>query len=226
MPKKYFILIALCFIIKGCISTEGEVVLKGKTLDDSTNEIVPCRKVVVEAILYYNQDETKTFGVGQFLSDSLGCFTFKLKKVKGAYNYNFHFVGDSCYAPTTKNLGIMDIADNSKYLSFYLHKLTKLTIQVTKNNKSLAESTLYLSWKSDGIEGKSIYQYKVSNFGAAPEFDFKWSSSNVSSKIETRVLADKPTIINWEIRNGQKTQEIIDTIICKRDITNYVNFTY
>lgn len=223
---RYLSFIALCIIISSCISTEGEVELKGKTLDDSTNEIVPCRKVVVEAILYYNQHETKAFGVGQFLSDSLGCFTFKLKKVKGAYNYNFHFVGDSCYAPKTKNLGIMEIADNSRYISFYLHKLTKLTIQVTKNNKSSAVSTLYLSWKSDGIEGKSIYQYKVSNFGAAPEFDFKWSNNNVNSKIETRVLADKPTIINWEIRNGNKKQEIIDTIVCKNDITNYVNFIY
>ncbi len=226
MFKRYLTFLSLCIIACGCISTEGEVELKGRILDDSTNEIVPYKKVVVEAIFGYNQDETKTIGVGQFLSDSLGCFSFKLKKVKGAYNYNFHFVGDSCYAPTAKNLGIMEIADNSKFISFFLHKLAKLTIQVTKSNKSLPESTLYLSWKSDGIEGKSIYPYKVSNFGSAPEFDFKWSHNNVNSKIETRVLADKPTIICWEIRNGNKKQEIFDTVVCKRDITNYINFTY
>jgi len=225
MPKKYFILFALCFIISGCVSTEGEIDIKGKTLDEATKTVTPNRKVIVEAILN-NESENKKINAGQFYSDSLGNFSYTLKKVKGAYFYNFQFVGDSAYASSSKCFGLGEIANNSKFIFFYLNKLSKLTINVTRTRKSLPEATLYLSWKSDGIEGKSIYQYKVSNFGAAPEFDFKWSSNNVNSKIETRVLADKPTIINWEIRNGQKKQEIIDTIVCKRDITNYVKFTY
>lgn len=223
---KYLSFFALCIILSSCIGTEGEIELKGKTIDESTNEVIPFRKIVVEAILFYNQDDKKRISIGQFMSDSLGSFSFKLKKVKNAYNYNFHFVGDSCYAPTVKSLGIMEMADNSKFISFYLLKLTKLTIKVTKSSRTLHESILYLSWKSDGVEGKTLYQYKVSNLGVSPEFDFKWSGSNVNSKIETRVLADKPTIINWEIWNGRKKHEIVDTIDCKRDITNFVNFTY
>ncbi len=225
MSKRYFILFALCLIITSCISTEGEIDIKGKTLDEATKIITPNRKLIVEAILN-NESENKKISAGQFYSDSLGNFSYTLKKIKGAYFYDFQFVGDSVYASSSKCLGVGEIAKNSKFIFFYLNKLSKLTINVTKTSKSLSGTTLYLSWKSDGIEGKALYPYKVSNFGAAPEFDFSWSSNNVNSKIETRVLADKPTIINWEIWNGKKKQEIIDTIVCKRDITSYVNFTY
>lgn len=225
MLKGNLIIIAFCFIIFGCVNTEGEIKIKGKTLDVVTNEIIPYRKVVVEAILY-NQDESKKIGVGHFISDSLGCFSFKLNKVKDAYYYNFQFVGDSTYASSSKCLGVTEMENNSKFINFYLNKLSKLTIMVSKSSKSMPDATLYLNWKSDGNDGRTLYPSKISNYGSAPEYNFKWSGKNVNSRIETRVFTDKPTIINWEIWNGNKKQEIIDTIICKRGITNFVNFTY
>jgi len=212
------------FVLTGCISTEGTVELEGNVYDIQTKVSVPCRKVIIQGFVSSNQ---KLIDAGYFYTDNLGHFAYTLKKIKGAYSYSFHFVGDSAYSASTQELFLIYLNENSKFLSFYLTKLANLTFTIVKTDKETSsDEILYFSWKSDGVDGKTIYPYQVINYGKPPIFDFKWIGNNINSIIQTKALAGKKVIISCEIVNGKVKKEIVDTIICKLNQDNNFTFKY
>jgi hypothetical protein len=207
----------------GCVRTEGTLKISGKVLDESTRKGIPFKDILVQALVNSN-DKTEQIEVGQFSADSSGRFTYSLSRIKGAYNYNFCFIGNSDYPPTIKNISITGLQRNAKYLHFSLSKLVDLTIKINKRSKTSVYDTLHLCWESDGFYGGSLYPYKVNNYGKTDNSpgltsgnDLWWFGGNVNSTINTKVFAGKLT--KWK-------KEFTDTITCKRDFANYVYFTY
>jgi hypothetical protein len=156
-----------------------------------------------------------------------------LRKVKDAYYYNFSLVGDSDYAFITKTLGLMELEQNAKYLVFSLSKLVGVTIKIYRKSITPVSDTLSLYWESNGVDGRILYPYKIDNygktdnyFGLTSDLELRWIGGNVNSTVKTRVFADKRTRIHWELTRDRKRKEIIDTMTCKRDLVNFVNFIY
>jgi hypothetical protein len=224
---KFFNLIVFvtCIPVMGCVNTEGTLNIKGKVLDENTKVLIPRRTIIVQALVG-SSDKLLPVNAGQFSTDSSGCFTYTLRKVKDAYFYNFCLVGDSAYAFSTHKLGLFEIKKYAEFLSFYLSKLTDFTITIERKSKTPVRDTLYISWESNKTDGKTLYPEKVENYGIPPDIRYRWIGGNVKSVIRTKVYADKKTIVCFELfRNGKK-KEISDTILCIRDISNYVNFKY
>jgi len=213
------------FLLIGCVNTEGTLDIRGKVLDESTKEYIPNRKVIIKGLVYSDSKLTPT-DVGQFHTDSSGLFSYTMKKTKGAYSYHFIFTGDSAYAFSTQEIFLTDLETNSKYLSFALSKLTNFTIKIERCSKTPLFDTLYVSWKTNGLDGTTICPHKITNYGISPDIEFRWIGGNVKSVIETKTLANKKTILCWELfRNGKK-KEISDTVYCERGRNNTFSFKY
>jgi hypothetical protein len=86
-------------------------------------------------------------------------FTYSLRKVKDACYYNFCLVGDSGYSFRTEKIPLIPLKRNAKYLSFSLSKLSDFTIQIFRKSSKPVCDTLFLSWKSDGVGGRTLYPY-------------------------------------------------------------------
>jgi hypothetical protein len=233
MTIKFFIYIALASVsLIGCVNTEGTIKIKGKVLDETTKTGIPWKSIIVQGVVN-NNNESEQIEAGQFSTDSSGCFTYSLSKIKGSYYYNFCFIGNSDYPVTINKLTLVGLERNSKYLFFTLSKLADLTIQINRKSRSPVCDTLHLCWESNGIFGLSLYPYTINNngrannsFGLTSAKDLWWVGGNVNSTINTKVFAGKKTELNWELyRNGTR-KEFTDTITCKRDIANTVYFTY
>jgi hypothetical protein len=228
-----FIFIAFASgVLIACLNTEGTLKMKGKVLDEKTKTGIPCKNIIVQGIVNSN-DKSEAIEAGQFSTDSLGCFNFPLRKIKGAYNYNFCFVGVSEYAVTIHKMALYDIERNAKYLAFSLNKLVDLTIKLNRKSKTPACDTLRLCWESNGVYGGSLYPYKINNYertnntvGLTSASDLIWIGGNVNSTVNTKVFADKKTELIWELYRYGKRKEFIDTITCKRDFANIIYFTY
>jgi hypothetical protein len=221
------ITIAYGLLLTGCLNTEGILVIKGKVIDDLTNKQIPGRDIIVQGLVE-DEKELISIDAGQFSADSSGCFTYTLRKVKGAHYYNFCFVGDSDYAYTTRNLGLYELEQNAKFLSFSLSRLADLTIIIHRENKNPVSDTLSLTWESNGVSCWSLYPFKIDNYGKTENYFglTTWIGKDVNSTIKTRVFADKRTKLFWDlIRDGKKMVNT-DTITCKRDITNIISITY
>jgi hypothetical protein len=229
----FFILFALASgVLMGCLNTEGNLKMKGKVLDEKTKTGIPWKNIIVQGIVSGN-DKSEPIETGQFSTDSLGCFTYTLKKIKGAYNYNFCFVGVSEYAVTIHKMALFDLERNAKYIVFPLNKLVDLTIKLNRKSKTPVCDTLRLCWESNGVYGGSLYPYVINNYGRTNNSvglttaeDLIWIGGNVNSTINTKVFADKKTELTWELYRSGKRKEFIDTITCKRDLANIVYFTY
>jgi hypothetical protein len=209
----------------GCLQTEGTLNIKGKVFDDHTKEGLSGRKVVIQGLVY-NDGELITKEAGQFRTDSTGYFTYSMKKSRDAYRYNFIFVGDSTYFTSTQKIFLTQLEKNAKYLSFALSKLTGLSIQIERVSKAPLCDTLYVSWESNGIYGRTIYPQRVNNFGVAPEIEYRWIGGSVKSVIETKVFANEKTIISFKLTRYGKMREVSDTVFCARDIENSFSFKY
>jgi len=209
------------------MNTEGTLEIKGKVIDEYTKMQIPRRDIIVQGLVK-NEKELVPIDAGQFSTDSSGCFTYTLRKVKDAYYYNFCLVGDSDYASITRNLGLYELEQNAKYLSFSLSKLVDLTIKIYRESKNPVFDTLSLTWESNGVSCWSLYPYKIDNYGKTKNYFglTTWIGGNVNSTIKTRVFADKRTKLFWDLVRNGKRKEITDTITCKRDITNIVYFSY
>ncbi len=213
----------LIFLLTGCLRTEGTIDIGGLVSDEITKKGIPNRQVIIKG---KNLNEDKLIDVGGFCSDSLGRFSYTMNKTKGAYFYYFSFAGDSLYSYSTHEVALYELEKNGKFLSFYLNRLTDFTIKIERVSKVPRFDTLYVSWKSNGVDGKVLYPNKTSNTGVPPDFEFRWVGGTVKSVIETKVFANKSTVLCWElIRNGKK-KEIIDTVYCEKDVANYINFKY
>jgi hypothetical protein len=228
-----FIFIAFASgVLNGCINTEGTLKISGKVIDEYTKVQIPGKDIIVQGLIKIN-DKTLPVEAGQFSTDSSGCFSYSLRKVKDVRYYNFSLSGDSDYAYTTRTLGLMELEQNAKYLLFSLSKLTDLTIIVTRKSKTPAFDTLALSWESNGVDERFLYPYKINNygntnnrFGLTSDTELRWIGGKVNSAINTKVFADKRTKLLWELDRNGKRKELIDTITCKRDIANIFYFTY
>jgi hypothetical protein len=223
---------ATSVLLTGCVNTEGTIIIKGKVIDEYTKVQIPGRDIIVQGLVESN-NKLVPINAGQFSTDSLGNFLYSLRKVKNAYSYNFSLAGDSDYSFITKNMGLMELEQNAEYLIFSLSKLVGFTIKIYRKSKSPLYDTLYLSWESDGIDCRILYPYKIDNygktdnyFGLPSDLKLRWIGGNVNSTIKTRVFADKRTKIYWDLARNRKRKEIIDTITCKRDLVNVVNFIY
>jgi hypothetical protein len=217
-------------IILFCSCSDEILELKGKVLDDKSKIAVTGRKIIVNALIPVN-DNTEYYYVGECCTDSSGYFTFPLKKIKSSYLFQFQIVGDSLYSGSNTTLGLTDLYRYGKFLSFQISRLTNLTIAIEKKNKSTFPETLYVSWISDGINGKELYPYTVKNYGIRDHGNtldqpLKWVGRDVKSAVKTRVYADKATIVKWKIFRDREVQEFADTIFCKKDAFNYVHFSY
>ena len=226
-----FMAVALELLI-GCVNTEGTLKIKGKVLDESTKTGIPWKNIIVQGLVD-SDNKLEPIEAGQFSTDSSGCFTYSLRKIKGAYNYNFCFIGNSEYPVTINKMTLFDLERNAKYLSFSLSKLVDLTIKINRKSKTPVCDTLRLIWESNGVFGLSLYPYKIDNygrtnnsFGLTSGKDLMWIGGNVNSTINTKVFADKRTELSWELYRNGKKKEFTDTITCKRDFANIVYFTY
>jgi hypothetical protein len=224
---KFFIYIvfAIGILLIGCINTEGIIKIKGKVIDESTRVQIPLRDIIVQGLVESN-NKLVPINVGQFTTDSTGCFTYSLRKIKDAYYYNFCLAGDSDYATITRELALVDLKRNAKYLSFSLSKLADFTINIYRKSKTPAYDTLFLTWESDGIDGRFLFPYKIINYEPMSDFASGWVGGKVKSTVQTRVFADKKTRVRWVLFRNGKMKEIMDTITCKRYLENNVYLTY
>lgn len=220
-----YILFAFSIILTGCMYTEGILELKGKALDEKTQVPIPNRKIIVHALVKSDDKYIPTYA-GEFFTDSLGCFAYPLRKVKTVYLYDFAVVGDTAYAFSNNKLGLTELNQYGKFLSFKLRKLADLTIKIDRKSKTSFRDTLYVSWESDGINGEILYPYQIENYGITSDMALRWIGGNVKSVIKTKVYADEKTIVSWELFRKGRPREIIDTIFCKRNVANSLYFKY
>lgn len=221
--------ITIFSLLTRCVSTEGSLEIRGKILDENTNEGIPLRDVIVHGLVNEN-NKSISIEAGQFSADSSGSFIYTLKKISGAYRYKFSMVGDSAYPFTTNELSMIGLHNNPKTVFLYMHRLTDLTIIINRKSKTPLYDTLALTWMSDGIYGRFLYPYKITNIGKTAvrnsENELRWTGGFVSSRVHARVFAGKMTRLRWDLdRNGRRS-EFIDTITCKRDAANFLYFTY
>jgi hypothetical protein len=224
---KFFIYLTLTFglLLTGCLKTEGILKIKGKVVDESSKEKIPWRDIIVQGLVD-SSNKLVPINAGQFSTDSTGYFTYSLRKVKNAYYYNFCFVGDSDYAFMAKEIALIDLKKNAQYLSFSLSKLVDFTIKIYRKSQTPACDTLCLSWKSNGVDERTLYPYKIDNYGLKSDNQLYWIGGNVKSTIKTKAFADKSTVVRWVLFRNGKLKEIIDTITCRRYLLNNVYLKY
>jgi hypothetical protein len=223
MQHNRLIVFVLSILLCGCNNTVGIIELKGKVVDESTKTAIPNISIMVEAL---DQTNDKSIYAGDFTTDSSGCFTYTLKKVKNMSLYNFSIAGNPDYDPSNKILGLTDLNIYGKYLSFEVTRIVDFTMKINRVSKTPFRDTLLVSWKSNGIDGQTLYPFKIVNYRINSENGLIWIGGDVKSEIRTKVYADKNTIVQWELFRNGTHKHIIDTIFCKRDAANSVQLTY
>jgi hypothetical protein len=219
-------------ILTGCVHTAGNQKIKGKVIDESTKTGIPGKTVIIQAVRNLNGKPITT-EIAVFSTDSSGSFNYKFKKLKECRRYNFCLAGDSDYIFTTHSMSLFEIEKNADYLFFSISKMANLTINLYRKSIKPSSDTIRLIWQSDGVYGGSLYPYKIFNhergeyaIGQNPALDLIWIGGKVNSTINTKVFAEKKTELTWELyRYGRRTI-FVDTIRCKRDFSNVVNFSY
>lgn len=224
-PFLLIVAIAHIFLLIGCTNTGGRLDIAGKVLDEYSKEGIPKRAVILQAMIYSDSELIPTKDIGHFYTDSSGHFTYTINKIKGAYWYNFIFVGDSTYAYSTRMVSLEELNQNSKFQSFYLNKFADLTIKIERINKSEFTDTLFLSWKTNGSDGR-MFPYKVINNGTTNDLEFRWIGKNIKSVIEAKTFANKNTIVNMYLFRNRGAKEMSDTIYCIRDVKNSLTIKY
>jgi hypothetical protein len=225
MKASGFIAITTVLFFTGCGNPEGTIKIRGKVLDEDTKVSIPGREIIVQALVKKDSTLVPVYG-GQFVTDSSGSFNFTLKKMRDSHTFNFCLVGDSAYAFSTITLGVTELNKYGQFLNLYMSKLTDFKITIERKSKTPAPDTLFLTWESDGINGKVLYPFELVNFGVAPDLAFIWVGGNVKSAIKTKAFADKRTTVWWKLYRDGKRTEVTDTIYCRRNVVNYVNIKY
>jgi hypothetical protein len=225
-----FRVFVISLILISCSRNSRHLELKGKVLDEQTKIAVPNRKIIVKALVETNKKLTP-FYVGEFCTDDSGNFAYSLPENINYYLYEFCIVGDSSYGFSNSTLGLGDLYKYGEFLSFYLPKLTDFTIAIENKNKSSFDQTLYVSWRSNEMDGVKLYPYTIKNYGIndhsnTSAMPLKWTGGNIKSAVKTKVYADKVTIVRWELHRDWEVKEFYDTIFCRRDALNYVHFKY
>jgi hypothetical protein len=224
---KIFAFIVLMIILFGfgCARSDKTIKIKGIVTDEFTKAPVSQRNIIVHGLLGSSSNLLK-IEAGSFYTDSAGCFTYNLRKIKNAGSYNFSIVGDSIYSYMAESLDQGYLERNAKNLTFRLNRLTNLTIYISRTTDAHLCDTLYLAWVSAGKDGRTIYPYKIRNAGFTPSAGLRWIGGNVNATISTRTFANHRTTLKWELYRKGRRNEIFDTITCKRDFENNVYFRY
>lgn len=200
--------------------------LNGHVQDDNTHTAIPDRRILVQALTEGENTLVPVY-IDEFSTDAEGNFSYRLQRDNRYYLYNLSFVGDSAYAYKNVQLGLTELSRYGKFLTFELRRLTDLTIRLESRRQIDMEESVYVTWITDGTEGRYLYPYTVSNHGSAPATqELKWTGGKVRSEICTKVFAGKNTIIHWEIFRYGKYRKISDTIMCARDADNQVTLTF
>jgi hypothetical protein len=223
------IIISIAFVIgillTGCVNFEGTLKIKGEVIDKYTKTPIPRRDIIVQGLVE-RKSRLVPINAGSFSTDSSGHFAYSFRKIKDAHFYNFCLVGDSDYSYMAEKIPLPYLDRNAKNLSFSLSKLADLTMLIFRKSKTPVCDTLFLSWKSDGVDGGIIYPYKINNNGLSSALELKWIGGNVKSSVKTRAFANLKTTVRWVLFRNGKRMEIIDTITCKRDLVNQVYLKY
>jgi hypothetical protein len=218
-------LIVFGILLSGCNNTVGTLELKGKVVDESTKAAIPNLSIMVEALDESN-DQSANIYAGDFTTDSSGCFAYTLKKVKNKSLYNFYIQGNPDYDPANKILGLSDLHSYGKFLTFEINRIVDFTMKINRNNNTPIRDTLIVSWETNGVDGKTLYPYKIINYQINSGNGLIWIGGDVKSEIKTKVYAGKNTIVHWELYRNGRHKDIIDTIFCTRDATNSVYLNY
>ncbi len=212
-------------LLSSCNSTVGILELKGKVLDEHTKVAIAYKTIIVEAVLFNGGDQIVSY-LDNFSTDSTGCFEYTLKKVRNVSFYSFRVEGDSVYEVSDNYLGLTDLKEGGKSLSFYLKRLTDFTIIINRISKTPLFDTLIMSWETNGIDGRNVYPYKIENYRINPDQGLIWIGGDVKSVIKTKVYAEKNTIVRWELFRDGKDKVMIDTVFCVRDAANSASLKY
>jgi hypothetical protein len=221
----FFLAFVAGLLFPGCKNSDRTINIAGKISDKSTGAPIAGRNIIVQGLVERN-DSLVPAEAGSFSTDSSGSFSYPLRKIKSARTYNFCFVGDSDYYFRAERVDLSFIEKNAKQLSFSLEKLADLTILILKQSKTFITDTLFLSWKTEGIDAGTPYLYKINNNGLTSSSKLEWIGGNVKSEVKTKAFADRRTLIRWVLYREGKQKEIVDTIICRRDFENKVYFKY
>jgi hypothetical protein len=223
------IIVCIVFIIgifgAGCTRTEETIKIKGIVSDEYTKHPISKRNIIVHGIVGTGKNSIP-IEAGYFFTDSAGCFSYSLKKIKNARTYSFSVVGDTVYSFKTEDFDPVYLENHSKQLTFSLHRLTSLTIFIARNLNTHVRDTLYLGWRSDGEDGRTIYPYKIRNYVLSSSAGLKWIGGDVNAVVKTMTFANHKTTLKWELFRKGRRNEIIDTITCRRDFGNKVYFRY
>jgi hypothetical protein len=224
---KYYGILAfiLGMLLTGCNFTTGSMELKGKVIDESTKAPIPNLLVKIEALNQANSNNAKIYA-GEFTTDSAGCFTYTLKKVKNVVLYNFHIEGYPEYDRSDKILGLADLDTYGKYLSLEAKRIVDFTMKINRVSKTPLLDTLIVSWRTNGVDGETLYPFVIRNYRINSEKGLIWIGGDVKSEIKTKVYADKNTVVHWQLYRNSRHRDIIDTIFCNRTSANSVTLTY
>jgi len=225
MMQNSFIALVFCLLLSGCNNTVGTIELKGKVVDESTKAAIPNLSVMIEALDQSIDNTTKIY-MGDFTTDSSGCFTYTLKKVKNISLYNFYIQGNPDYDPANKILGLSALHSYGKFLTFEVNRIVDLTMKINRDNKTAFRDTLIVSWETNGIDGKTLYPFKIVNYRINSTDGLIWIGGDVKSEIKTKVFADKYTIVHWELFRNGRHKDIMDTVFCGRNTANSVYLNY
>jgi hypothetical protein len=221
---RYIWLIVLSVLLSGCWS-DGYMDVRGKVLDEKTNEPLPNRKIIVHELMN-SEDNRNSSYVGEFTTDSLGLFTYKLRKSKVTYFYNFELIGDSAYGISNNKLGMTELNREGKFLIFHMHKLTDLSLKIERKSRTAFWDTLFVSWRTNKVDGELLYPYEITNYGIGSSLPLRWVGGDVKSVVKTKVFADKKTIVHWKLFRQGRSKEFTDTIFCQRGSVNSISFKY
>lgn len=225
MKQNRLIFFVFILFLSGCNNTVGTIELKGKVIDENTKAPVPNISVMIQA-LEQCDDETTAIYAGDFITDSSGCFAYKLKKVKNTSLYNFCIEGDPSYDEKNQLLGLSDLNSYGKFLSLEVKRIVDFTMKINRNGKTAFRDTLTVSWKTNGVNGEKLYPFKINNYRINSGYGLIWIGGDVKSEIKTKVYADKNTIVHWELYRNGRHKDIIDTVFCGRNTANSVYLRY
>lgn len=211
-------------ILAGCSHSEGTLKLQGRVVDRDSDAPISNRTVIVLTAKSV-ADFDSGYVIGNFLTDSLGRFSYNLHKVRNVNFYNFLVVGDKSYALSNNVLGLTELKQKDS-LKFKVRKLTDLSIKIVSLSNKDNNDFLYVKWKSDKKDGEKLYPYRVENNGLIANNQLKWSGGKINSVIKTKVYANKQTVIKFELFRDWKYKEYVITVFCSEDVNNTVLFKY
>lgn len=222
--KHYTCIILLTgILLAGFSCDKEEMELSGKVLDVHTKVPIPERTIMVQAMI---KSGKKVIPVnnGAFSTDRSGCFKYAMKKIENAYSYRFCIVGDSAYAYSNVEMDLTELKRYGRFLSLTLNKLTDITISIDRKNTLSDNEILYVSWESDGQDGRYLYPYEIKDYNeiSSSDPDLIWIGGNIHSEIKTKVLANKETIVQWNVFRDGKMKVFRDTIFCSMDTSNCI----